>query len=78
MPHLQDGGTPLFVACQCNHLEVAQELLNKGADINCQMVDGASPAFIVAQNGHLRMLKFLIANNANINLSRKVGNFFSP
>ena len=52
---------------------MAQELLSRGADVNCQMVDGASPAFIAAQNGHFRMLKFLVANKANINLARKVG-----
>lgn len=68
----QDGGTPLFVACQCNHLEVVEELLKHNADLNCQMVDGASPLFISSQNGHLRMVKFLLSKGANVSLARKV------
>ena len=79
IPHLlwflfQDGGTPFFVACQCNHTEVSQELLNHGADIHVQMVDGATPLFISAQNGHLKMLKFLTGNGAKVNMKRKVSN----
>jgi len=70
---LQDGGTPLFVACQCNHVEVAEELVMNGADIHCQMVDGASPLFISAQNGHLRMVQYLLGKGAKPAMARKVG-----
>ena len=69
---VQDGGTPLFVACQCNHLEVAEVLLSNGADIHTTMVDGATPLFISAQNGHLKMLKFLLGKGAKVNMARKV------
>ena len=68
----QDGGTPLFVACQCNHLDVVQELLNRGADIHAQMVDGATPLFITAQNGHHELLKFLLKKGAEVDIKRKV------
>ncbi len=33
----QDGGTPLFVACQCNHLDVVKELVGRGANIHRTM-----------------------------------------
>ena len=69
---MQDGGTPLFVAAQCNHLEVVKELLDRGADINTQMVDGATPLFIAAQNGHHQLLQFLIKKGALIDIKRKV------
>lgn len=34
---LQDGGTPLFVACQCGHLDVVEYLIAKGANVNAHM-----------------------------------------
>jgi len=68
----QDGGTPLFVACQCNHLEVVEELVSNGADVHSQMVDGASPLFISSQNGHLRMVQYLIGKGAKPGMARKV------
>ena len=69
----QDGGTPLFVACQSDHQEVAEELLKHGADIHIQMVvDGASLVFVCAQNGHLHLLKYLLSKGAKTNLRRKV------
>lgn len=68
----QDGGTPLFVACQCNHLEVVEELVSNGADVHCQMVDGASALFISSQNGHLRMVQYLLGKGAKPGMARKV------
>lgn len=71
----QDGGTPLFVACQCNHEDVVAELLSRGADIHAQMIDGATPLFITAQNGHAELLKFLLSKGADANMTRKVSGF---
>ena len=34
---VKDGGTPFFVACQCNHIEVADCLLKSSADIHVQV-----------------------------------------
>lgn len=34
---LQDGGTPLFVACQCGHLDVVEGLIERGASPNSYM-----------------------------------------
>jgi ankyrin repeat protein len=34
---LQDGGTPLFVACQCGHMDVVEELIARGAKVNSHM-----------------------------------------
>ena len=61
-----------MVACQCNHIDVVEELIKNGADINVQMVDGASPLFITAQNGHLNMLTFLLKKGAKPKIKRKV------
>ena len=62
----------MFVACQCNHQEVVEELLKHKADIHVQMVDGASPLFISSQNGHFKMLKYLLSQGAKANMKRKV------
>ncbi|XP_019623885.1 PREDICTED: ankyrin repeat domain-containing protein 29-like [Branchiostoma belcheri] len=69
--HPPDGGTPLFVACQCNHLAVVRELLGRGANIHATMADGATPLFIAAQNGHCKLLRFLLSKGANENQIRK-------
>ena len=39
---LQDMSTPLFVAVQCNHIEVVEYLIKKGADPRATMTDGLS------------------------------------
>lgn len=44
-PFFQDGGTPLFVSCQCGHLDVAKELVNRGANVNAHMK--ASPSLVL-------------------------------
>ena len=69
---LQDGGTPFFVACQCNHLEVAVFLLENGADVNTQLVDGAGVLFITSQNGHHRMVQYLLSKGADPSMKRNV------
>ena len=46
--------------------------MNRGADIQAQMVDGATPLFITAQNGHHELLKFLLKKGAEVDIKRKV------
>jgi len=46
---VQEGGTPLMVAAQAGHLDVAQSLLAAGVSINRTMWDGATPLFLAAQ-----------------------------
>ncbi|RVE40711.1 hypothetical protein evm_014639 [Chilo suppressalis] len=68
-----DGGTPLFVACQCGHLPVVEELLRRGADVNACMKDKASPLFIAAQNGHDDVCRALLAAHAHVDAARADG-----
>lgn len=32
--HMQEGRTPLIIAAYYNHMEIAKDLLNAGADVN--------------------------------------------
>ena len=61
-----------MVACQSDHLQVAELLLSYGADLNARTVDGASAAFLAAQNGHSQLLSFLLRSCANVHAPRKV------
>ena len=36
IPHFQDGGSPLHIACQNNHGEIVDRLLIAKADVNLQ------------------------------------------
>ena len=67
-----EGGTPLFVACQCNNLNVVKELIQRNANIHARMKDGACPLFVASQNGHVNVVKYLLSNGANVNQQRMV------
>ena len=34
--HLQDGATPLYIACQEGHLPVVEQLIAAKVDVDCQ------------------------------------------
>ena len=49
---LNDGASPLFVASQNGHLDIAKFLLLRGAHVNLQKHDGATSLHIAAEKGH--------------------------
>ncbi|XP_065926160.1 uncharacterized protein [Magallana gigas] len=70
---MENGASPLFIACQSGHDSTVQLLLTNGADINLCMENGASPLFIACHNGQDRTVQLLVSNGANINLYKKSG-----
>ncbi|XP_071178516.1 uncharacterized protein [Mytilus edulis] len=68
-----DGVSPLFMACQEEHAEVVQMLINNKADINKCKDTGASPLFIACQNGHTEVVQMLINNKTDINKCTDIG-----
>ena len=49
-----DGSfTPLLVACQQGHVDIAKLLRDAGASLNQATEDGATPLYIASQQGHL-------------------------
>ena len=48
----EEGFTPLYVACQKGHKEVAQLHLDAGAIVDQPIENGSTPLMVAAQNGH--------------------------
>ena len=54
------GQSPLFVACEGGHLEVARLLLFSGADCEVQDRSGFTSFMAACENGHLELAQLLI------------------
>ena len=57
------GETPLMLAAINNQLALAQELIDRGADVNRK---GWTPLHYAATRGHREMMRLLLENNAYI------------
>lgn len=57
---IQEGGSPIFVAAQCGHLETVNLLLKARASLDITLSDGAGVLFVAAQNGHYDIVKRLL------------------
>jgi ankyrin repeat protein len=70
-----DGGelTALIYAARSSAVDVAQVLLDAGADVNQTSRYGWSPLLAATQNNNLQMGKFLIEHGADVNLANKGG-----
>ena len=65
-PSLRDpyGWTPLMRAADSGHVEVAELLLNRGADVNAFDSIGWTATHQAAANGHKAVLDLLLENGA--------------
>nr|XP_034308583.1 ankyrin-3 isoform X2 [Crassostrea gigas] len=70
---LENGASPLFIACIGGHNSTIQLLLNNGADINLCVENGASPLYIACHNRHDSTVQLLLHNGANTNSCTKNG-----
>ena len=62
-----DDATLLHLAVGQNHKELAEYLLDAGADVNALTKDKLTPLHMAAQNGNLEIVKLLIDRKAKIN-----------
>jgi ankyrin repeat protein len=62
-------GTPLNAALAKGDLNVAQELLQCGVDVNAQVCEGLSPLHLASVSGNCDAVKWLLAHQADINIS---------
>ncbi|CAB1334010.1 unnamed protein product [Coregonus sp. 'balchen'] len=74
-PPLSPGLTPLHLAVQGGHKELARMLLDAGADINAMDIkSGRSPLIHAVENHNMDMVHFLIENDCNVNGQSYSGN----
>uniref|UniRef100_H2UIB2 Kinase D interacting substrate 220 n=1 Tax=Takifugu rubripes TaxID=31033 RepID=H2UIB2_TAKRU len=60
-----NGQTPLMVAAEQGNLEITQELIKRGANVNLDDVDCWTALISAAKEGHLEVVRELLENNAN-------------
>jgi len=70
------NSTPLHLAAGYNNLEVAEYLLEQGADVNAQDKGGLIPLHNASSYGHLDIAALLIRYNTIVNATDKWG--FTP
>lgn len=73
------GWTPLMLACEKGHLEVAKLLVEAGADVDRQTTSHtlATPLHIAAEKGHTEVVKFLL-DSSNTNVNKEMARGFTP
>ena len=60
--------TPLHLACQWGHTDIALLLLDRGADINITAIYGHTPLHWACRNGHTDVALLLLGRRADINI----------
>ena len=59
--------TPLHSAVAHNHVEICENLLSKGADVNAKQENNFTPLHEAAQNGSTALAKLLLEHGAQVN-----------
>jgi ankyrin repeat protein len=63
----QGGVTPLFLACERNQPEIAEELLKSEASPDIKSRDGETPLYISILGGNTKCARVCVAYGANVN-----------
>jgi ankyrin repeat protein len=63
----EDSNTPLHLAAQNGHSEIAELLLAHRADVNAGNKDGLTPLHYAAMNGKRDVVELLLAHGADVN-----------
>uniref|UniRef100_A0A8C2E9U1 Kinase D-interacting substrate 220a n=1 Tax=Cyprinus carpio TaxID=7962 RepID=A0A8C2E9U1_CYPCA len=62
----ENGQTALMLASEQGSLEIVQELIRRGANVNLDDIDCWTALISAAKEGHTEVLKELLENNANV------------
>lgn len=63
-----NGTNALITAAIAGNVPIATQLLESGADVNCQNAQGFSPLLTASYKGHSHFIDFLLANHANVDV----------
>ncbi len=69
-----DDATPLYLASQGGHMEVAQMLIERGADVSAQGKYGNTPLHLALEYRHVEVAQMLIECGADLSAQGKYGN----
>ncbi|HEX3684598.1 MAG TPA: ankyrin repeat domain-containing protein [Bryobacteraceae bacterium] len=74
--HSSDGWTPLHLAAFFGHAELANALLDRGADVNARSTNGMknTPLHAAAAGGKTELIELLLKRGAHVN-ARQEGGF---
>ncbi len=69
----QNVFSPLHLAAERGHTEIAEILINAGLDVNAQGPIGLTPLHRAAQQDHIDMVKFLLKHKAKVDARHQQG-----
>lgn len=67
------GNTPLLLATEGNHIEVARSLILHGADVNIQNAQQDSAYLLAGARGHLEILRMTLSRGADLKSTNRYG-----
>jgi ankyrin repeat protein len=70
---VHDDSTPLHLALQQGHVEVARVLVNHGAKVSAKDQDGWTPLHLASKHGHADLARLLIEHGAKVSAKDKQG-----
>ena len=71
-----DGYTPLACAAIENRPDIAEYLIDRGANMEAQDNDGNTPMLLAIKYGNIEVIKILVKHGANLYGSDKYGNSY--
>jgi ankyrin repeat protein len=67
------GWTPLHYACTNGHLEIAEFLLNKGAEVNAVSNSDTTPLMMAIRSGNIQLVRLLLDRGADLQIRNHQG-----
>src|SRR6185369_5345378 len=69
---MENGMTPLSLACESGNADLVTELLKAGADPNQTLANGETPLMMAARTGRIPVMEALLAKGARVDEKEKL------